>query len=174
MGTENNMIRILVQTNDKAAGMIARMVLGVVMLPHGLQKLVGMFGGTGFSASMGYFTNNGFPAMIGFLVIMGESFGALGLILGFLSRFAAFGIGLIMTGAIFLAHAQQGFFMNWSGNQQGEGFEYHLLALGLSFICMTVGSGRWSIDGAITKRYFAPVLRSIRLTESESELAGRN
>lgn len=83
---------------------------------------------------------------------MGESFGALGLITGFISRFAAFGITLTMLGAIFMAHLSHGFFMNWTGQQAGEGFEYHLLAIGLGLIVLLRGGGRWSVDRALTRK----------------------
>lgn len=144
------MISKLLSTDvNDAAALIARVALGIVILPHGLQKLLGMFGGYGFSATVGYFTSTGMPAPVAVLVILGESFGALFLILGLISRFSAFSIGLIMLGAIFLVHAQAGFFMNWAGAQAGEGFEYHLLALGLALIVVLRGGGKWSVDGAI-------------------------
>jgi len=152
------MLQRLFQTNNNSAGLVARVALGVVILPHGLQKLFGLFGGFGFSATMDYFVGTGLPAAIAFLIIVAESFGALGLICGFLSRFAAFGICLIMLGAIFLVHLQHGFFMNWFGNQQSEGFEYHLLALGLGIATMIAGSGKWSLDKLITDRFFAEAL----------------
>jgi len=146
------MIRRLIGTdvNDVAA-LIARVTLGVVILPHGLQKLLGMFGGYGFSATVTGFAGMGIPAPVAVLVILAESFGALFLILGLISRFSAFGIGLVMLGAVFTAHAQFGFFMNWYGTAAGEGFEYHLLVLGLALIVLVRGGGKWSVDGAIGK-----------------------
>ena len=126
------MLSSLLHTNDDIGLFIARISLGIVILPHGLQKLLGLFGGAGFSGTVDSFVGSGLPSAVAILIIIAESFGALGLILGFLSRLAAFGITLIMLGAIFMVHIQNGFFMNWFGNQAGEGFEYHLLALGLS------------------------------------------
>ncbi|MCL4245701.1 MAG: DoxX family protein [Candidatus Dadabacteria bacterium] len=144
------MIRRFIGTdvNDVAA-LIARVALGVVMLPHGLQKLLGMLGGYGFSATVGAFTGMGIPAPVAVLVILAESFGALFLILGFISRFSAFGVGLVMLGAMLTVHAQFGFFMNWYGSAAGEGFEYHILALGLALIVLIRGGGKWSADGVI-------------------------
>ncbi|MGH7452810.1 MAG: DoxX family protein, partial [bacterium] len=121
------------------------------------------FGGFGFSATMDYFVGNGLPAAIAFLIIVAESFGALSLILGFLSKFAAFGISLIMLGAIFLVHFQHGFFMNWFGTQQNEGFEYHLLALGLGIATMIAGGGKWSVDKLIAERFFFHDEKSVNL-----------
>lgn len=146
------MLKKLFQTDEEVASLIVRLTLGIVIFPHGLQKLLGLFGGEGFSGTMNHFVQLGIPAFITFLIIIGESFGALGLIVGFLTRFTGFGISLIMLGAIFLAHSQNGFFMNWSGNQQGEGFEYHLLALGLGLVTMIKGGGKWSIDGFLMNK----------------------
>ena len=145
------MLNRFFQTEDDVSVLIARLFLGVVILPHGLQKLLGMFGGGGFSATVDFFVNSGMPAAVAFLIIIGESFGAAGLIIGFLSRLAALGITLIMLGAIFLVHLPNGFFMNWTGNQPGEGFEYHLLAIGLALVVLIKGGGKWSVDGALVK-----------------------
>lgn len=145
------MFKRLIRTTDSLPGLIARLTLGIVILPHGLQKLLGIFGGHGFAATIESFTATGIPAIAALLVIVGESFGALGLIVGLIGRFAAFGITLIMLGAIFLGHLQNGFFMNWTGQQTGEGFEYHLLAIGLGLITIFVGSGKWSVDRLLTK-----------------------
>lgn len=145
------MIRKLLATNDDILQLILRLTLGIVIFPHGAQKLLGWFGGGGFSATMQGMTGMGLPAVIVFLVIMAESFGALGLITGFLTRFSAFGISLVMLGAIFTVHAKVGFFMNWMGQQQGEGFEYHLLVLGIALVLMIRGGGKFSVDGAVTK-----------------------
>ena len=139
----------LLHTEDDFGLFIGRIFLGAVILPHGLQKLLGMFGGAGFSSTVDFFVGSGIPAPVAILIIIGESFGALGLIFGFLSRLAALGIAVIMLGAIFMVHLQYGFFMNWFGNQAGEGIEYHLLALGLSLVILIKGSGKWSIDRAI-------------------------
>lgn len=146
------MLKKMFATTHDYLPLILRLTLGLVMLPHGAQKLLGLFGGYGFSGTMNAMTGMGLPAVIVFLVIMAESFGALGLITGFLTRFSAFGIGLVMLGAAGMAHAKFGFFMNWFGQQQGEGIEYHLLAIGLAVALLIRGGGALSIDGAIAKR----------------------
>lgn len=141
------------QTDDSWTGLILRLTLGLVMLPHGAQKLLGMFGGFGFDGTMGFFTEKmGIPWIIAFLIIMGESFGSLGLIVGFLTRFSAASIGVIMLGAITLVHLPHGFFMNWFGKQAGEGYEYHLLVLGIAIALTIMGAGRWSVDQQIAQR----------------------
>ena len=142
-------MKTLMYTQDNIAYFIARVFLGIVILPHGLQKTLGMFGGYGFSDTVNFFTAMGMPVVVAYLIIIGESLGSLGLIFGFLGRVGAFGITLTMLGAIFMVHIHNGFFMNWSGNQQGEGFEFHLLAIGLALIVLVKGSGKWSVDRAI-------------------------
>jgi putative oxidoreductase len=123
------------------------------MLPHGAQKLLGWFGGGGFTGTMTAFQEHmGIPAAVAFLVIISEFFGSLGLITGFLTRFCAFGTFCVMTGAVLMVHWPNGFFMNWFGKQAGEGFEYHLLAMAMAAALMIRGGGRWSIDTIVADR----------------------
>ena len=145
------MLSSIFRTSDDIGAFVARITLGVVMLPHGLQKLLGLFGGAGFSGTVEFFVSSGIPAFVAILIIIGESFGAIGLIVGFLSRLAALGITVIMLGAIVTVHLQNGFFMNWGGTAAGEGFEFHLLAVGLGLIVLIKGGGIWSVDRAISK-----------------------
>src|SRR6202142_785934 len=141
------MFRKLMATDNDAAIAILRLVLGVVFFAHGAQKLLGWFGGPGFSGSMGMFTGYlHIPAPLAFLAIAAEVFGGLGLILGFLTRIAAFGIAMNMVVAIALVHSSFGFFMNWTGTQKGEGFEYHLLVLAITAFLMIRGAGAFSVD----------------------------
>lgn len=145
-------MKTLFQTDDTWSGLILRVMLGIVMFPHGAQKLLGWFGGFGFAGTMGFFTEQmHIPAMLAFLVILAESIGAVGLVLGFLSRVAAFGMACVMVGAIWLVHWPNGLFMNWSGKQAGEGFEYHLLVIAISLALMIAGSGKWSVDRIIAR-----------------------
>jgi putative oxidoreductase len=140
----------LLATSDAIAPVVLRVTLGAVMLPHGAQKLLGWFGGYGFRGTMGFFTGTlHVPAPLALLVIVAESFGALALVAGLCTRVAAAGIAAVMVGAIALTHAPHGFFMNWFGNQAGEGFEYHLLAIGLAAALVITGGGRASIDRAL-------------------------
>jgi len=145
------MLKNLYYTNDNIAGLMARVVLGIVILPHGLQKTLGMFGGAGFSNTVDFFVSTGMPSIVAVLVIAGESLGAISLIVGFLARFSAAAITLIMLGAIFMVHGPHGFFMNWFGANEGEGFEYHILAIGLGLIVIVVGAGKASIDRMLSK-----------------------
>lgn len=140
------------KTDESWSGLILRVVLGGVIFAHGAQKLLGWFGGFGFEGTMGFFTQKmGLPWLIAFLVIIGESIGSLGLIAGLLTRFTAASFVVIMLGAIATVHLPQGFFMNWFGQQQGEGFEYHLLVIAMSVVLAIIGGGKWSLDGVIAK-----------------------
>ena len=144
------MMKMIFGTKNDTTGLIMRLTLGCVMLPHGLQKVFGLFSGAGLQATMNTFTAKlGLPAPVAVLVILAESAGALGLIFGFCTRLCALGIALVMGGAIFFVHGRHGFFMNWFGGQGGEGFEYHLLAIGLAVALLLHGAGKWSLDQRI-------------------------
>jgi len=141
----------LLATYDSWALTGSRLALGLVMFPHGAQKMLGWFGGNGFTGTMGFFTSQGIPAPLAFLAIVAEFFGSLGLIVGLLGRVAAFGIFCNMVVAILAVHLANGFFMNWFGKQAGEGFEYHILAIGLALAVMIGGSGAMSFDRALSE-----------------------
>ena len=143
------------QTNEEWSYLILRVMLGIVIFLHGAQKLLGWFGGHGFDGTMEFFTGKlGVPMVIAFMIIIGESLGSLGLIAGFMTRLCAVGVLCIMSGAIVMAHWSNGFFMNWFGNQEGEGFEYHLLAIGICLPLILYGGGKLSVDGCISGRFF--------------------
>jgi len=147
-------MKYLFQTNDNFSYWVPRVILGCVFLPHGAQKLFGWFGGFGFTNTMTYFTQTaGLPWIIAFLIIMGESLGSLGLIVGFFTRLSALGLICIMVGAIITVHIPNGFFMNWFGKQAGEGFEYHLLVIGMSIPLLVSGGGKYSVDMLIHKNF---------------------
>ncbi len=137
--------------SNHVVALILRLTAGLVMLPHGAQFLFGWFGGFGFDASMNYLvTNEGLPWIIGFFVIMIQFFGSLMLILGLFTRLNALALFGVVVGMIF-SHTDHGFFMNWLGNQKGEGFEYHLLFLGICAGCLVLGSGKFSLDNILFK-----------------------
>jgi putative oxidoreductase len=141
----------LLMTHRDVAPLIARVAVGVVMFPHGAQKVLGWFGGPGFSGVVGMFHQVlHIPTPIAVLDPIAEFFGALALIIGLLSRVAAFGILCVMLVAVGLVHYQNGFLMNWTGKQAGEGFEYHLLMMALCLIVIVKGGGAWSVDRALT------------------------
>lgn len=135
----------LLKTENSATLLFLRVVLGLAFFPHGAQKVLGWFGGYGFTGTMHI------PALFAFLAIAAEFAGALGLVAGLFTRVAAFGIASVMVVAVATVHFQFGFFMNWSGAQKGEGFEYHLLALAIALVLTVRGGGRFSADRAIVK-----------------------
>ena len=144
-------MRKILSTSNDFALTIARLALGIVFFAHGAQKMLGWFGGYGFNGTMGFFTQQmHIPAVFAFLAICAEFFGGLGLIVGFLSRVAAFGILCNMLVAVATVHIHYGFFMNWTGQQKGEGFEFHILALALLLVVMVKGAGALSIDRALS------------------------
>jgi putative oxidoreductase len=141
------MFHKIVNTGNSFTITILRLALGCVFFAHGAQKMLGWFGGYGFSGTMGFFTHQvGIPAPFAFLAICAEFFGGLGLIVGFLGRIAAFGIMCNMLVAVTMVHRQNGLFMNWAGNQKGEGFEYHILAIAMLLAILIKGSGALSVD----------------------------
>ena len=146
------MFNRLLATHDDKGALIARIALGVVMFPHGAQKVLGWWGGHGLSATLETFSAKmGIPAPLALAAIGAEFLGALGLIVGLGTRVAAFGIGVTMAVAAFM-HAGNGFFMNWFGQQEGEGYEYHLLAIGIAAALVVRGAGAVSLDGLLAKR----------------------
>jgi putative oxidoreductase len=167
------MMQTLFKTDQSWASLILRVTLGLVILPHGAQKLLGWFGGNGFDGTMGFFTNvMHLPWLVAFLVIIGESLGSLALIAGLFTRFTAASYVVIMLGAIATVHWPQGFFMNWFGQQQGEGFEYHLLVIGMSAALVLTGGGAWSLDRLIARWLGRePEYGARRLREAQQSVA---
>jgi putative oxidoreductase len=144
------MLTRLLKTDHGRTTTILRLVLGVVFFAHGAQKVLGWFGGYGWHGTMGYFTSLGIPAVLGALAILAEFLGSLGLLSGFLTRVAAFGILCNMIVAALLVHLPNGFFMNWGGIQKGEGFEYNILAGTLAVYLIIRGGGDASVDAYLT------------------------
>jgi putative oxidoreductase len=146
------MKKLLATVNDNTLTFM-RLILGVVFFLHGSQKLLGWFGGFGFSGTMNFFTSMlHIPAPFAVLAICAEFFGGIGLILGLLARVAAFGIAVNMVVAVLMVHFANGPFMNWYGNQKGEGYEFHLLVLALAITIIIRGAGAFSVDGAIAAK----------------------
>tara|TARA_R110002096_G_scaffold419657_1_gene624415 strand:+ start:34 stop:489 length:456 start_codon:yes stop_codon:yes gene_type:complete len=148
-----NLVKALLTTNPNIGFSIARLTLGLVIFPHGAQKLLGLFGGYSYSATMETFTTQmGLPSILAFSIIMIEFFGSISLILGLFSRFWALSLAGMFVGIIYTTQLEHGFFMNWFGNQAGEGYEYSLLIIGLALTILVNGSGKWSIDNLISKK----------------------
>lgn len=145
-------LKYLINTDDSPAQLCNRLALGIVFFPHGAQKVLGWFGGPGPAKTIEIFAGTGFPAWSVIVLMFFEFAGPLLLILGLLTRVWALGLGISMAVCMFMNHVQNGFFMNWFGNQKGEGFEYHLLVLGLAGALVLCGSGRFSLDRALARQ----------------------
>jgi putative oxidoreductase len=140
------MFKEFLRTDNSPAQLFIRLALGVVMFPHGTQKVMGWFGGPGFTKTLQAFEGMGFPDWSVFVLMGVESLGAVLLVFGFLTRLWAVGIGASITICMFLSHVQHGFFMNWFGQQKGEGFEYHILVIGMCVALLVMGGGALSVD----------------------------
>lgn len=138
------------RTSGCVTPLILRLTLALVFFPHGAQKVLGWFGGYGFTGTMGFFTGQmGLPYAIALLPVLTEFLAPFALAAGFFTRIAALAVAVDMLVAVLMVHMANGFFMNWFGNQKGEGFEYHLLAIGIAVALLVQGAGRLSVDQAI-------------------------
>jgi putative oxidoreductase len=159
--TASLLARVVATTSD-ATPAVARIALGVTMFPHGAQKVLGWFGGDGLTRTLDLFTEQlGIPTALALLAIAAEFLGGIGLVTGALSRVAAFGVACVMIVATFKVQLHNGLFMNWTGHQAGEGFEFDVLALALAVIVLLKGGGAWSLDRLLATRStrLAPFLK---------------
>lgn len=144
------LLQSLVRTGNSVSPTILRLTLAAVMFPHGAQKMLGWFGGYGFTGTMGFFTGTmGIPWLFAFGAILVEFLAPILLLLGAGTRLAALGLGVVMSTAMLMVHIHNGFFMNWFGTQKGEGIEYFLLMIGMTIALIVSGGGRASVDRAI-------------------------
>ena len=146
------MFRNILRTPEDKVMALLRIVLAIVVFPHGAQKMLGWFGGFGYSGTMGFLTQQmHVPYLLALLVFGAEFFAPIGVLIGFLGRIAAFGIAVDFTVVALLAHRPNGFFMNWGGQQKGEGYEFFILAVGIAVAILIRGSGAWSVDRLLTR-----------------------
>jgi len=146
------MFKKIIETTDDVTWLLLRVPLGVVMLAHGLQKAFGLFGGFGWNNTIDYFTRTvGLPVPLGAITILIETLGALMLIVGFAGRINAALMLIVITGAFFVDHLPNGFYMNWFGNQKGEGYEFDILFWTISFLLTINGSGKYSVDRLLSR-----------------------
>lgn len=139
--------RLIFDTDDSISQLFTRLALGIVIFPHGAQKAFGWYGGLGLLKTIEtFFDKMHFPPLLTLLLIFIEVFGSIGLILGFFTRLSALGIGASMAICAYMNHLQNGFFMNWFGQQKGEGFEFHILVVGMALSLLIKGGGLFSLD----------------------------
>ena len=150
------MIRYLLQTEPDYIISFLRMIAGIIIFPYGMQKLLGWFqplgGGIGTKDTLQQLGKKKIPAVIGWLVIIGQSFGSIALLIGLLGRVAAAGNFIIFTGAL-LTHAAAGWHMNWDGKKKGEGMEYFILLLSILLAIIIKGSGALSVDRWLLQKF---------------------
>ncbi len=148
----SSLLHSLLRTDRGTHQLPVRVALAAAMLPHGAQKAFGWFDGYGWDGTMGFLTGAiGMPAFVAGALILFELLGPLFLLVGLGTRVVGAGFVAIMVGAIATVHAEHGFFMNWSGTLAGEGYEYHILAIGLAVALVLAGGGRWSLDARLTR-----------------------
>lgn len=146
------LIQKITTSEASYAQLILRITYGVVIWPDGAQLLLGWFGGPGYTNSMAMFNMFGLSSITAFLVIAIQFFGSLLILSGLFTRVVAAGSIILFLGMIFKAHLEVGFFMNWAGTLKGEGFEYHLLVIGILTVLTIYGSGKGSVDNLLAKR----------------------
>lgn len=124
---------------------LLRVAAGLWMVPHGAQKLFGLFGGGGISGTAGFFSQIGLePAvLLAVLAGLGEFVGGLLLALGLFTRPAAAVTSFVLLVAVFSVHIGNGFFA------QGGGFEYPMLWLFITLYFVFRGGNRFSVDAKL-------------------------
>lgn len=145
------MIETLLQTDADYVCTFLRIIAGTIIFPYGMQKLFGWFDGVGIKGTLEQMAVRKVPRFIAWLVIIGQSFGSIALMSGFLGRIAAGGLFIIFTGAL-IVHLPDGWTMNWFGEKDGEGIEYHVMLLSLLLVVIVEGSGAMSIDLWLTSK----------------------
>ena len=146
------MIKAFVKTDKNGVQLLLRLALAVVMFPHGAQKVLGWFGAPGLEKTIEAFSNMGFPLWATVALMATELIGSVLLAVGYLTRLWALLIGIAISVCMFVSHVEHGFFMNWLGQQKGEGFEYHILAMAIAGALLIGGGGAMSIDGQLGSR----------------------
>jgi putative oxidoreductase len=147
------MLKALFRTDGSKGTIFLRLALGIVMFPHGAQKVLGLFGGPGYEKTIEIFTTKmHFPVYAVILLMISEFVGSLCVIAGLFTRICAFAIGTAMAICAYMGHLQNGFFMNWFGNQKGEGFEFHILVVGIALALVVRGGGAFSVDRTLVRK----------------------
>ncbi len=130
------------------APLMIRIPLGLIFMAHGSQKLLGLFGGKGLTATFASFEKDlGIPPIFTLLAIIAEFGGGFGVLTGFLTRLSAAGISAVMLVAIYKVHWAHGFFINaFCIPGRGHGIEYTVALLGMALYLLIAGGGRWCLD----------------------------
>ncbi len=126
--------------------LILRLVVGLLFVGHGAQKLFGIWGGHGLKGTAGMFENLGLkPARVHATAAALMEFGGGALLaLGLLTPFAALVLIAVMTAAVITVHLPKGLWVT------GGGYEYNLVLAAAAFALATTGAGSWSLDHALS------------------------
>lgn len=130
------------------APLIIRLPLGIIMMAHGSQKLLGLFGGLGLTGTLrNYEERLHIPPIFTLLAIIAEFAGGFGVLTGFLTRLSATGIATVMLVAIYKVHWTNGFFLNaLCAPGHGHGIEYPLALFSMALYLIMTGGGQWCLD----------------------------
>jgi len=136
----------LTQTDDNYGSIFLRVSFAIMIIAHGAGKLFGVFGGFGFEKTMQIFTEHfHIPWILGLAAFLIEFFSGLAILVGYQTRINAFLLASVMSVAGYF-HLEYGFYMNWFGKKAGEGFEFHILAIGMMLALAMLGGGKYSLD----------------------------
>jgi putative oxidoreductase len=140
----------LFRTHPSWAPIFARLALGIIFIAHGAQKVLGVWGGPGWSGSIQFLGQMGIPPALAIIAMLTELLGGIAIILGLLTRLAALGLTINMLVAAYMVHLPNGFFINFACSpDRGHGVEFNLALIGLSLALFIWGGGNLSIDQAI-------------------------
>lgn len=129
-----------IPTYDDAGKLLLRLLLAILILFHGVSKLIG---GVGFISGM--LAKAGLPPALGYLVYIGEVVAPLLILVGLFTRAAALVVVINMIVALLLVHTRQFFTLNDTG---GWALELQAMYLGTAVVLALIGAGRYSIGGA--------------------------
>ena len=144
------MIEKLLHTDPDHAWTFLRIIAGLIVFPYGMQKLCGWFGGPGIGGTLKDLDSRRIPRSIAWLIIIGQSFGSVAMLSGFLARVAAGGLFIIFVGAL-IVHSRDGWMMNWYGKKNGEGIEYFVMLVSFLVLIILKGAGAASVDLWLTR-----------------------
>ncbi|QXO15758.1 MULTISPECIES: DoxX family protein [Vibrio] len=144
----NALLKKLMSTNAGFAPLALRIPIGIIYMAHGSQKLFGWFGGYGLEGTGQWMASIGIEpgVLMAFLAGSGEFFGGLLLLIGLLTRPAAFVTAFAMIVAILSVHIGNGLFI------ANNGYEFGLALLAASVSLLISGAGKASLDSSISQK----------------------
>ncbi|GFM81463.1 quinol oxidase [Pseudomonas cichorii] len=143
----NATIKSVLSTRAGYGLTVLRIIVGIIFIAHGSQKLFGAFGGYGLEGTAQFMASQGLNPGYLMALLSGsvEFFGGLAVLIGLLARPAALGLAVLLLVAIFSVHIGNGLFMS------NNGYEFALALLGGAIAILIEGAGKLSVDRAIAK-----------------------